>query len=122
MGNIYESPDKGKTIYKRETGQSFKSKVLVKKGDNMSDWLDGTKPKKIEARYSAYLSWDLDDYDIDWDDIEDYEVWRGDLEITFKDGTKRVIDSFQELSVDTKHGLEEVLILDEDWNQVEGLN
>ena len=37
MGNIYESPDKGKTIYKKETGQSFKSRVLVKKGDNMSD-------------------------------------------------------------------------------------
>ena len=27
----------------------------------MSDWLDGTKPKYIEARYSAYLSWDLDE-------------------------------------------------------------
>jgi len=42
--------------------------------------------------------------------------------ITFKDGTKKVMDNFQELSVDTKHGLEEILILDEDWNQVEGLN
>jgi hypothetical protein len=28
---------------------------------NKVEWLDGTKPKKIEARYNAYLSWDLDD-------------------------------------------------------------
>ena len=89
---------------------------------NKVEWLDGTKPKKIEARYSAYLSWDLDDYNINWDDIDDYDICRGELEITFKDGTKKVMDNFQELSVDTKHGLEEILILDEDWNQVEGLN
>jgi hypothetical protein len=88
----------------------------------MSDWLEGTKPKKIEARYSAYLSWDLDDEGIDWDDIEDYEVWGADLEITFKDGTKKVIENWNDVEIDYKHNLEEVLILDEDWREVEGLN
>jgi hypothetical protein len=82
-------------------------------GTIMSDWIEGTKPKKIEARYSAYLSWDLDDEGIDWDDIEDYEVWRADLEITFKDGTKKVIENWNDVEIDYKHNLEEVLILDE---------
>ena len=30
----------------------------------MSDWIEGTKPKIIEARYSAYLSWDLEELGI----------------------------------------------------------
>ena len=89
----------------------------------MSDWIEGTKPKKIEARYSAYLSWDLDEESIDWDNIKDFEVSRrGDLEITFKDDTMKVIENWNDVEIDYKHNLEEVLILDEDWNKVEGLN
>ena len=76
---------------------------------NKVEWLDGTKPKKIEARYSAYLNWDLDDEGINWDDIDDYDVCRGQLYIKLN-------------NVDYKHGLEEILILGEDWNPVEGLN
>ena len=53
---------------------------------NKVEWLDGTKPKKIEARYSAYLSWDLDDEGINWDDIDDYDVCRGQLYIKLKNG------------------------------------
>jgi len=89
----------------------------------MSDWIEGTKPKKIEARYSAYLSWDLDEESIDWDNIKDFEVSRrGDLEITFKDDTMKVIENWNDVEIDYKHNLEEVLILDEDWNKVDGLN
>ena len=88
----------------------------------MSKWLEGTKPKIIEARYSAYLSWDLDDEGIDWDDIKDYEVFKADLHITLKDGTEKVIENWNDIEIDYKHNLEEVLILDEDWHEVEGLN
>ena len=38
----------------------------------MSDWIEGTKPKYIEARYSAYLIWDLEELGIDWDEVEDW--------------------------------------------------
>ena len=89
---------------------------------NKVEWLDGTKPKKIEARYSAYLSWDLDDEGINWDDIDDYDVCRGQLYIKLKNGEEKYIDSWSDDNVDYKHGLQEILILDEDWNQVEGLN
>ena len=88
----------------------------------MSDWIKGTKPKKIEARYSAYLNWDLDDEGIDWDDIDDYDVCRGQLYIKLKNGEEKYIDCAYDDNVDYKHGLEEVLILDEDWEKVEGLN
>ena len=81
----------------------------------MSDWLDGTKPKKIEARYSAYLSWDLDDYDIDWDDIEDYDICRGELEITFKDGTKKVMDNFALQRKADKANKEKKLVKGSSW-------
>jgi hypothetical protein len=88
----------------------------------MSDWIEGTKPKIIEARYSAYLSWDLEELGIDWDEVEDWDLSRADLEITFKDGTKKTYENWQDLDIDYKHNFEEVLILDEDWNKVEGLN
>ena len=88
----------------------------------MSKWTKETKPKFIEARYSAYLSWDLEELGIDWDEVEDWDLQRADLEITFKDGTKKVYENWQDLDIDYKHNFEEVLILDEDWNQVEGLN
>jgi len=88
----------------------------------MSDWIEGTKPKYIEARYSCYLNWDLEELGIDWDDIKDWDLSRADLEITFKDGTKKTYENWEDLEIDYKHNFEEVLILDEDWSQVEGLN
>ena len=52
------------------------------------------KPKYIEARYSAFLTWDLEELGIDWDKVKD-------------------------ISVDYKHNFEEALVLDESWNRVE---
>ena len=54
------------------------------------------KPKYIEARYSAFLSWDLEALDIDWDKIKDYSISRGDLEIEYKDGTKQVEENWED--------------------------
>ena len=69
------------------------------------------KPKYIEARYSAFLTWDLEELGIDWDKVEDYSIWRGNLEIEYKDGTKQL-----------KHGFEEALVLDDGFELVEGMN
>jgi hypothetical protein len=88
----------------------------------MSDWLEGTKPKIISARYSAYLTWDLDELGIDWDNVKDWDLQRADLHIYFKDGTEKVYENWDSLEIDYKHNFKEVLILDKDWNQVEGLN
>ena len=33
MGQIFESPDKGETIYVRNTGEHFSKRVLVKSPD-----------------------------------------------------------------------------------------
>tara|TARA_R100001198_G_C5025197_1_gene93729 strand:- start:87 stop:347 length:261 start_codon:yes stop_codon:yes gene_type:complete len=84
--------------------------------------VDSDKPKFIEARYSAYLSWDLEDLGIDWDKVEDWDLQRADLHITFKDGTEKVYEQWEDLNIDYKHNFEEVLILDEGWHKVEGLN
>ena len=88
-----------------------------------SEWLDGTKPKYIESRYSSYLTWDLEELGIDWDEVEDWDIIRITLFIKFKDGTEKEYENWDVFdSVDYKHGLEEVLILDENWDKVEGLN
>ena len=88
----------------------------------MSDWIEGTKPKYIEARYSCYLNWDLEELGIDWDKVKDWDLCRADLKITFKDKTEKVFENWHGVDVDYKHNFEEVLILDKDWSQVEGLN
>ena len=77
------------------------------------------KPKYIEARYSAFLTWDLEELGIDWDKVKDYSISRGDLEIEYKDGTKQVEENWGDISVDYKHNFEEALVLDESWNRVE---
>ena len=46
------------------------------------------KPKYIEARYSAFLTWDLEELGIDWDKVEDYSISRGNLEIEYKEWVK----------------------------------
>jgi len=80
------------------------------------------KPKIIEARYSAYLSWDLEELGIDWDEVEDWDLLRADLHIAFKDGTEKTYENWQDLDIDYKHNFEEVLILDGSYQKVEGLN
>ena len=79
------------------------------------------KPKYIEARYSAFLTWDLEELGIDWDKVEDYSIWKGNLEIEYKDGTKQLEENWGDLGVDYKDGFEEALVLDESWNRIEEL-
>ena len=80
------------------------------------------KPKYIEARYSAFLTWDLEELDIDWDKVEDYSISRGNLEIEYKDGTKQLEENWGDIGVDYKHGFEEALVLDDGFELVEGMN
>ena len=80
------------------------------------------KPKYIEARYSAFLSWDLEELGIDWDKVEDYSIYRGNLEIEYKDGTKQLEANWGDLGIDYKHGFEEALVLDDGFDLVEGFN
>jgi hypothetical protein len=87
-----------------------------------NDCIEGTKQKYIESRYSAYLTWDLEELGIDWDEVKDWDIGRLTLTIKFNNGTTKYYENFDVGEVDYKHGLEEVLILDENWNQVEGLN
>ena len=85
--------------------------------------VDSDKPRYIESRYSAYLNWDLEELGIDWDKVEDWDILRLTLTIKFKDGTTKEYENWDALdNVDYKHGLEEVLILNENWDKVEGLN
>jgi len=85
--------------------------------------VDNDKPRYIESRYSAYLNWDLEELGIDWDKVEDWDILRLTLTIKFKDGTTKEYENWDALdNVDYKHGLEEVLILNENWDKVEGLN
>jgi len=88
----------------------------------MSDWIEGTKPKYIEARYNAYISWDLDELGIDWDKVKDWGISSMTLTIDFKDGTSKDYEEWEVNEIDYKHGMEEMLILDENWNKVEGFN
>jgi hypothetical protein len=44
------------------------------------------------------------------------------LTIDFKDGTSQSYEAWDVGEIDFKHGMEEVLVLDEDWSRVEGLN
>jgi|TARA_R100000900_G_scaffold38230_1_gene31724 hypothetical protein len=78
------------------------------------------KPAYIEARYNAYLSWDLESEGINLDDVHYWDISRGQLYVKFKNGEEKYIDSYQDSSVDYKHGLEEALVLDEDWNEIKG--
>jgi coenzyme F420-reducing hydrogenase beta subunit len=87
-----------------------------------SDWLEGTKPKYIESRYSAYLTWDLEELGIDWDEVKDWDIGRLTLTIKFKNGTTKYYENFDVGEVDYKHGLEEVLVLNKEFEEVEGEN
>jgi len=78
------------------------------------------KPAYIEARYSAYLSWDLESEGIDLDDVKYWDVQWGQLYVRFKNGEHKYIDNWSDDSVDYKHGLQDVNLLDEDWNIIKG--
>jgi len=81
------------------------------------------KPKFIESRYSAYLTWDLEELGIDWDEVEDWSIQRITLTVYFKDGTEKEYENWDAFdNVDYKHGLEEVLVLNKNFEKVEGEN
>jgi hypothetical protein len=86
----------------------------------MSDWLDGTKPKYIECIYETAIEFDLEELGIDYDTIKDYHIKYGTLYVGFKDGTSKSYEGNQ-METDYKWARYEN-VLDEDWNQVEGLN
>ena len=45
------------------------------------------KPRYIEALHTAPITFDLEELEIDFDQVEDYYIKYGDLTVTFKDGT-----------------------------------
>ena len=81
-----------------------------------------SEPKYIEAKYNAFLTWDLEELGIDWDKVDDYSIWKGNLMIKYKDGTKQVEENWGDISIDYKHNFVEALVLDDGFAEVEGMN
>ena len=79
-----------------------------------------SEPKYIEAKYSAFLTWDLEELGIDWGKVEDYSIFKGNLEIKYKDGTKQVEENWGDISIDYKYNFVEALVLDDGFAEVEG--
>ena len=79
-----------------------------------------SEPKYIEAKYSAFLTWDLEELGIDWDKVDDYSIFKGNLEIKYKDGTKQVEENWGDISIDYKYNFVEALVLDDGFAEVEG--
>ena len=79
-----------------------------------------SEPKYIEAKYNAFLTWDLEKLGIDWDKVDDYSIFKGNLEIKYKDGTKQVEENWGDISIDYKHNFVEALVLDDGFAEVEG--
>jgi len=79
-----------------------------------------SEPKYIEAKYNAFLTWDLEELGIDWDKVDDYSIWKGNLMIKYKDGTKQVEDNWGDISIDYKYNFVEALVLDDGFAEVEG--
>lgn len=100
------------------------SKLTIQEVEKLNQEYDNEqlKPKFIESRYSAYLTWDLEELGIDWDEVEDWDIGRLTLTIKFKNGTTKHYENWDVGEVDYKHGLEEVLVLNKDWEKVEGEN
>jgi len=81
-----------------------------------------SEPKYIEAKYNAFLTWDLEELGIDWDKVDDYSIFKGNLEIKYKDGTKQVEENWGDISIDYKYNFVEALVLDDGFAEVEGMN
>jgi hypothetical protein len=75
------------------------------------------KPKYIEAKYESFLTWDLDELGINYNDIEDYQINHTSLVVEFKDGTTKEYDNWGS-EVDYKHGYIGVNAFDKDWEKV----
>lgn len=75
------------------------------------------KPKYIEASFTQTISFDVED--INFDNVEDYWVKWGTLNIQMKDGSIIEIDDAHECDIDWKHPNEDPKIYDEDYYEVE---
>ena len=75
------------------------------------------KARYIEAHYTQVLQYDLEDLDIDWDDVLDYDVKWTRLSIELKNGEVIEIDNYQECDTDWKWA-NKVQAYDEDFNEV----
>ena len=49
--------------------------------------VDSDKPKYIECIYEAFITFDLEELGIDWDNVKDYYIKYGTLYVEFKDGS-----------------------------------
>jgi len=78
-----------------------------------------SKVKYIEAKYEAFLGWNLDELGIDYNDIEDFQIQNTSLVVEFKDGTTKEYDNSEGAVVDHRHGFVKVDTRDKDWNVIE---
>jgi len=76
------------------------------------------KPRYIEAQYTQVLQYDLEDLDIDWKDVIDYDVKWTTLTIYLKNGEEIEVNSYHECDTDWKWA-NKVQAYDEDFNEVE---
>ena len=77
------------------------------------------KATYLEASYEIALTWDLEELEIEWGNVEDYYIKYGELNITFKDGSN---DSYMadHSEPDFKWSQSEKL-LTRDWSLIEEL-
>ena len=76
------------------------------------------KPRYIEAHYTQVLQYDLEDLDIDWKDVIDYDVKWTTLTIYLKNGEEIEVKSYHECDTDWKWA-NKVQAYDEDFKEVE---
>jgi coenzyme F420-reducing hydrogenase beta subunit len=76
------------------------------------------KPRFIEAQYTQVLQYDLEDLDIDWEDVVDYDVKWTTLSIEFKNGEVIEVNSYHECDTDWKWA-NKVQAFDENFYEVE---
>tara|TARA_R110002074_G_scaffold30605_1_gene86521 strand:- start:2 stop:199 length:198 start_codon:yes stop_codon:yes gene_type:complete len=63
MPKIYESPDKGKTVYAREIGAPFESRVLQPDETGKKPYTNGKKPQEaseIESSRKVSKTWSME--------------------------------------------------------------
>ena len=75
------------------------------------------KPKHVEATYTCWLGFDLDELDIDWSKVEDVWCKHGTFTIVMKDGTEHKVQYSTDGESDYKWPID-LKIFDEDYNEL----
>lgn len=75
------------------------------------------KPKLFIASYTAYLEFDVEEYDINWDEVEGVYCKYTTLEIHMKDGTIITQNNYNDCEIDYKWP-NQLQLVDEDYNQL----